>query len=198
MAPVSNAGLVRAALARYPNLDPQAVLAIAAHEGLGGGIGDQGTSFGPFQLHQGGAYPSSAPQSAQAAQQWAWSPAGLNYALSRIASVAGGLKGLPAISAISTRFERPANPAAEIADAARHYGLPASAAAGYSAGGGGAGGAPASPLAQAAAGTPISGQQFAHQAAGLIGPDGQITDVGGLVSLLRQRGVTSAALGGKR
>lgn len=120
----SNSQRVMAELAKYPNLDPRAVLAIATHEGLGGGIGDQGTSFGPFQLHEGGAYPSTAPQSPQAAQEWAWSPAGIDYALSRIANVAGGLKGAPAIEAISTRFERPANPAAEIADAEAHYGLP--------------------------------------------------------------------------
>lgn len=124
MAQQSNTQRVLAQLAKYPGLDPKAVLAIASHEGLGGGIGDQGTSFGPFQLHQGGAYPSSAPQGEQAAQQWAWSPQGIDYALSRIASVAGGLKGLPAIQAISTRFERPANPSAEIADAAAHYGAP--------------------------------------------------------------------------
>lgn len=111
-------------LAKYSNLDPKAVMSIAAHEGLSGGIGDNGTSFGPFQLHWGGAYPSFAPsESSQAANAWAWSPQGIDYALNRISSVAGGLHGLPAISAISRRFERPANPAAEIADAARHYGI---------------------------------------------------------------------------
>jgi hypothetical protein len=111
-------------LAKYPQLDPRAVLAIASHEGLGGGIGDQGTSFGFAQLHKGGAYPSWAPQNPQAAQEWAWSPQGIDYALRQMASVAGGLKGAPAISAISTRFERPANPQAEIADALAHYGAP--------------------------------------------------------------------------
>lgn len=110
-------------LQKFPNLDPRAVFAIAQHEGLSGGVGDNGTSFGPFQLHQGGALPSGIPLSS--ANQWAWSPQGLDYALSRIGSVAGGLKGLPAIEAISTRFERPANPQAEIADAARHYGVSA-------------------------------------------------------------------------
>jgi hypothetical protein len=193
--PPSNAARVQQALARYPTLDPRAVLAIAAQEGLGGGIGDQGTSFGPFQLHQGGALPSGIPLGG--AQQWAWSPAGLSYALSRIAGVAGGLKGAPAISAISTRFERPANPGREIAGAERVYGLPVSAAAGISAGGGRtAGAAPgaASPLAQAAAG--ISGAQFAQQFAGMISPTGQITNVGGLLGLLRQRGAT-ATTGGR-
>lgn len=115
---------LNARLALHPELDPKAVLGIASHEGLGGGIGDNGTSFGPFQLHQGGALPSSVPLSQ--GNQWAWSPAGLDYALNAISKVAGGLKGLPAIQAISTQFERPANPTAEIQDAARHYGLPAS------------------------------------------------------------------------
>jgi hypothetical protein len=111
-------------LAKFPNLDARAILAIASHEGLGGGIGDAGTSFGPFQLHYGGAYPGSAPHGAAASQEWAWSPAGIDYALQHIAGVAGGLHGAQAISAISRRFERPANPAAEIADALAHYGAP--------------------------------------------------------------------------
>lgn len=108
--------------AKQLGLDPKAVLAIAGHEGLGGGIGDNGTSFGPFQLHQGGALPRSIPLNQ--AQQWAWSPAGINYAeQAMVRAGAGGKTGLDAISAISRNFERPANPAAEIADAASRYGL---------------------------------------------------------------------------
>lgn len=108
--------------AKQLGLDPKAVLAIASHEGLSGGIGDNGTSFGPFQLHEGGALPRNIPISQ--AQQWAWSPAGINYAEQAMARAgASGKTGLAAISAISRNFERPANPAAEIADAARHYGL---------------------------------------------------------------------------
>lgn len=115
-------------LAKYINgpraLDPRAVEGIASHEGLSGGIGDNGTSFGPFQLHWGGAYPGFAPHgSSQAANAWAWSPQGIDYALNQIQSVAGGRTGLDAISNISRRFERPADPASEIADAARHYGI---------------------------------------------------------------------------
>jgi cell wall-associated NlpC family hydrolase len=106
-----------AAMASARGLDPNAVLAVARQEGLGGGIGDQGTSFGPFQLHYGGAYPSSAPQGAAASQQWAWSPQGVNYALGRIGQVAGGLQGPAAVRAIVTSFERPANPSSEIAGA---------------------------------------------------------------------------------
>ena len=111
-------------LAKYPQLDPRAVLAVAAHEGLSGGIGDNGSSFGFAQLHKGGAYPSWAPQNPQQAQAWAWTPQGIDYALRQEARVAGGLKGAQAIAAISRRFERPANPGAEIADALAHYGAP--------------------------------------------------------------------------
>jgi hypothetical protein len=105
-------------------LDPRAVLAVAAQEGLGGGIGDQGTSFGPFQLHFQGAYPSFAPQSPNAAQAWATSAPGIDYALRQIASVAGGLRGQSAVSNIVSRFERPANIPHEIAGALSAYGAP--------------------------------------------------------------------------
>lgn len=105
---------------RALGLDPKAVLAIARQEGLSGGVGDHGTSFGPFQLHQGGALPSGIPLSQ--AQSWAESPAGINYALNRINQVAHGLRGAQAISAISRGFERPANPSAEIAGAMSAYG----------------------------------------------------------------------------
>lgn len=101
-------------------LDPKAVLAIASHEGLSGGVGDNGTSFGPFQLHRGGALPGNVGSNAQA---WAWSNQGINYALRQmVADGAKGLNGRAAVSAISRNFERPADPAGEIADAMAHYG----------------------------------------------------------------------------
>ena len=121
---VSNEAKVRSALQQYPGLDPNAVIAVSRAEGLGGGIGDQGTSFGPFQLHQGGAYPSWAPQNPAAAQAWAWSPAGLKYALGGINNVASGLRGGSAIANIVKRFERPADPTGEIARAASYLGVP--------------------------------------------------------------------------
>lgn len=91
------------------NLDPAAVLAISSQEGLGGGIGDGGHAFGPFQLNDaGGAFPASlAGLGVQAKQDWAWSPAGIDFALERISGVAGGMSGWPAIHAIATFFERP-------------------------------------------------------------------------------------------
>ncbi len=100
---------------RY-GLDPQAVLAVASAEGLGAGAGDGGTSFGPFQLHIGGALPRGKDEA------WANSPAGIDYALRQIARVAGGKTGVEAISAIVRGFERPADPAAEIRRAAGTYG----------------------------------------------------------------------------
>ena len=114
--------------ARQRGLDPNAVLAVASKEGLGGGIGDSGTSFGPFQLHYGGAYPDFAPQGAAASQAWAWSPSGVNYALDKIQGVAAGLTGAPAITNIVSRFERPADIPGEISGALANYGAPLPAA----------------------------------------------------------------------
>jgi hypothetical protein len=94
----SRVGLIRQLAAKY-GLDPDAVLAIASHEGprLSWGataIGDNGTSFGPFQLHAGGALPP----------------------------YARGLQGQAAVQAISQGFERPADVAGEVRDAMAHYG----------------------------------------------------------------------------
>jgi hypothetical protein len=104
-------------------LDPQAVLAVASREGLGGGVGDGGTSFGPWQLHAGGALPSSVwSRGPEYAQQWAWSPAGIDYALSSMVKAgAENLSGPSAIDRIVRYFERPANPNAEVAGAITAY-----------------------------------------------------------------------------
>lgn len=104
---------------RY-GLDPRAVAAVAYNESGGSryAVGDGGTSFGFAQLHKGGALPASHYGDAQ---QWAASRAGVDYVLSRMGSVASGLKGLAAIRNIAYRFERPADPAAESATAWRWY-----------------------------------------------------------------------------
>lgn len=149
-----------AALARQHGLDPDATLRVAGTEGLSGGIGDSGHAFGPFQLNNaGGAYPGWAPQEPQAANEWAWSPQGVKYALAGIGKVAGGLTGPDAVRAIVNRFERPANPTAEISKALTGQSVAApagavSAARGvigtpYSWGGGGTGG-PSRGIAQGA------------------------------------------------
>lgn len=107
-------------------LDPSAVAAVASTEGGFGGPssapGDGGTSFGPFQLHAGGALPAGvAARGSGFAQRWAWSPAGISYALDRIASVAKGLGGQASVTAIVTKFERPADPTSQIAKALSRY-----------------------------------------------------------------------------
>lgn len=102
-------------------LDPRAVGAVEHEEGGSGRVGDNGTSFGPFQLHQGGALPNNIPLGS--AQSWAWSQPGINYALNDMLHVgAGGLKGNNAISTIVSKFERPANAALETANAEAVYG----------------------------------------------------------------------------
>lgn len=98
-------------------LDPQAVLSVATVEGgFSGAVGDSGTSFGPFQLHIGGALPAGKGKA------WAQSKAGVKYALQQIAKVAKGLTGKQAVTAIVRNFERPAAPDAEIARAMGVYG----------------------------------------------------------------------------
>jgi len=99
-------------------LDPAAVLAVANVEGgiRRGAVGDKGTSFGPFQLHVGGAL----PRGKNAA--WANSPEGIDYAISQMAQHAKGLHGKEAVASIVTNFERPANIPAEIQKAFGGYG----------------------------------------------------------------------------
>ena len=105
--------------ARRHGVDPNAAVAVAMTEGglRPGAVGDQGTSFGPFQLHRGGAMPRGRSAA------WASSPAGIDYALARMAaSGAQGLTGRAAVSAIVRGFERPANPGAEVSKALGYYG----------------------------------------------------------------------------
>lgn len=105
---------IQEAGAKY-GVDINALLSVAAQEGLGGGVGDNGTSFGPFQMHQGGALPPGKDQA------WAESPAGIDYAVQQIAKVAGGKRGSDAINAIVTGFEKSANQPGEIANALALY-----------------------------------------------------------------------------
>jgi hypothetical protein len=125
---------------RY-GLDPRAVAAISMNESGGrfGAVGDNGTSFGPWQLHVGGALPRGKGAA------WANSLPGVLYALRTMAaSGARGLHGQAAVSAIARNFERPANPGAEIATALSYYRSPgfARGGGGPAGMGGGGGGAP--------------------------------------------------------
>lgn len=113
--------------AQAKGLDPYAVIAVAQQEGLGGDIGDSGTSFGPFQLHVGGAFPwnvdgkLTANWTQQQRQDWAWSDAGFQYALNRIAGVAYGEHGQQAVHDIVYQFERPRDPGTEYSHASGAY-----------------------------------------------------------------------------
>lgn len=105
------------------HIDPAAELAITTMEGGSGGIGDNGTSFGPNQLHYGGALPASVyygPYSAKT-QDWAWSSTGVNFVLREEGGLCGGLTGYQAVKCIAYRFERSANPARETAGAWAAY-----------------------------------------------------------------------------
>jgi hypothetical protein len=113
--------------AKQRGLDPRAVGAVALSEGglknRPGDIGDLagGGSYGPFQLYAQGALPSRFRGNPARADAWAWSPAGINYALDAIAKVAAGKTGRQAITHIVKRFEKPAAPGAEIERALGHY-----------------------------------------------------------------------------
>jgi hypothetical protein len=107
--------------ARKYGIDPQAALAVAQGEGgiRWGAVGDNGTSHGPFQLRVGGANPYKGAR----AKQFANSPAGIDYALRKMAeSGAKGLRGAAAVDAIVRRFERPADPDTSVANAVARLG----------------------------------------------------------------------------
>jgi murein DD-endopeptidase MepM/ murein hydrolase activator NlpD len=91
--------------ARALGIDPFVPLAVAPHEGgFAGAVGDRGSSFGPFQLHHGGALPATVTNP----QAWANSPAGVDYALGQIARTLGGRRGEQGVAATVREFERPA------------------------------------------------------------------------------------------
>jgi hypothetical protein len=108
--------------AKKYGIDPRAALAVAQGEGgiRWGAVGDNGTSFGPFQLRIGGANPHKDPRRAAS---FANSPAGIDYALRKMAeSGAKGLGGAQAVDAIVRKFERPADPDTSVANAVARLG----------------------------------------------------------------------------
>ena len=112
-----------AKLARQKGLDPEAVLAVASTEGGCGVTGDGGTSFGPFQLHWGGAMPAKFVGNAKASNAFANSARGISYALDGMVKAgARGKRGDAAITEIVRDFERPANVPGQIAKASGRYG----------------------------------------------------------------------------
>lgn len=104
--------------AKALNLDVSVVMANAAGEGLSGGIGDGGHAFGPFQMNNAGGVITGKFKgwTPQQINKWAWSKAGIDYALQGIARVAAGKKGPAAMKAIVYEYERPADKAGAYAD----------------------------------------------------------------------------------
>lgn len=101
-------------------VDPFVALAIVPMEGgLSGAVGDNGSSFGPWQLHVGGALPAG--MLGDNARRWANSPAGINYALDKLHAAIGDGRGTTAIERAVRQFERPANPGPEIEGAYTNY-----------------------------------------------------------------------------
>lgn len=99
-------------------VDPYVALSVVPHEGgILGEVGDHGTSFGPWQLHKGGALPDNIANP----DAWSNSAGGIDYALRQIAKVTQGKKGHSAIEAMVRGFERPANPDAEIKASEQTY-----------------------------------------------------------------------------
>lgn len=87
---------------------------LANYEDGSGKPGDHNTSFGPFQLHAGGQLPAAVyAKGAAFAQQWAWSPAGINWALQNVSQFKG-LQGQALATALGTH-QGSSNIPAEIA-----------------------------------------------------------------------------------
>lgn len=165
------------------SIDPRAALAVAAQEGLSGGIGDGGHAFGDFQLNDaGGVLTGKFPGlSAQQKQQWASSPAGIDFALGGIGKVSGGMRGADAVKAIVSQFERPANIPRETQSALAAYGIqPQVAARSLAAAAVGKGGGPA-PVVQP---SPDFRAQLAHELASAAGSQGN--NLTGFYSTLHQ------------
>jgi murein DD-endopeptidase MepM/ murein hydrolase activator NlpD len=141
--------------ARRYGVDPRAALVVAPGEGglvnRPDDIGDVagGGSYGPFQLYAQGALPRQYRGNPQAADAWAWSPQGIEYAIRKMAEAgARGLQGPAAVEAIIRRFERPAKPDASVAAALERW------AQTY--GGGGGGGTQTAPAAVPTTAAPMT------------------------------------------
>lgn len=114
--------------ARADDVDVLAALANALNEGSGGGIGDKGTAYGPFQIHAtDGRLPQfkgKGPNSKEV-NAWAWSDNGIAYAFRSMAGAARypakGLTGHKAVVAICYGFEKPANIKVKAAERIRTY-----------------------------------------------------------------------------
>ncbi|MDE2469324.1 MAG: hypothetical protein KGL35_11420 [Bradyrhizobium sp.] len=111
--PLSGAAAVDAMYADCDlyGIDALACAANAIHEGAGGGIGDGGSAFGPWQTHfLDGRVPEFVGESLYSGtvQDYAWSAAGFVFAIKGMAAGgARGLSGHDAVRAIVYGYEMP-------------------------------------------------------------------------------------------
>lgn len=94
-------------------IDVLAAWANAIAEGISGALGDQGSAYGPWQIHATDGRIASfngLPPYNLSVQGWAWTANGIDYAFrSMRAGGAKGLTGHQAVHAIVYGFERPAD-----------------------------------------------------------------------------------------
>lgn len=99
------------------DLDELAVAVNGQYEGFSGAIGDGGEAYGPWQdwmTHFKGRPWYGAGKNNQRVNFWAWSEAGIEYAMrSMVAAGAGGMRGPDACYRITYYYERPTNRAAQ-------------------------------------------------------------------------------------
>ncbi len=106
---------------------PRACVAAALHEGSGGGIGDNGDAYGPFQDHlqsTGRPFSGVDGRSSVKVNAWAWSDNGISYSVRQMATgqpSAKGLEGHAAVYAIVYGYERPGDEAGAYRTRADEY-----------------------------------------------------------------------------
>jgi hypothetical protein len=107
-------------------VDWLAAAAVGMPEGHSGKIGDNGSSYGPWQMHIGGALPkrwARLGRNDPRTNAWCWSAPGIDYAIGLMAKAgARRQRGELACTTIVYDFEHPTHPAAEtkLAIAAYH------------------------------------------------------------------------------
>ncbi len=111
------------------DIDPLASFANAINEGLGGGIGDSGWAYGPWQDHltefEGRPFYGRGQHDA-GVQAWAWTGEGVAYVHRQMAEgspSASHKRGSAAVEAIVRGYERPGNIPAAITTRDKTYGF---------------------------------------------------------------------------
>lgn len=108
-------------------VDTRACAANVLHEGAGGGIGDSGLAYGPFQDHltqyPGRPFYGKGANNA-VVNAWAWTENGIRYSIRQMATAkpsARGLTGHAAVYAIVYGYERPGDEAGAYKTRAAEY-----------------------------------------------------------------------------